>query len=104
MKNPTRDRGQAALLLVVAVTVLFVALSAASATVGRRIIDRSRAQAAADAAALASLEGGRSAATALAQRNGAVLVSFESEPGDRRVRVVVRVGSASAEAAATDAP
>ena len=104
MNSSTRDRGQAAVLLVVMATVLFVALSAASVTVGRRIIDRTRAQTAADAAALASLEGGPAAALRLAERHGATLVSVDFEPGSHRVSVVVSVGSASARADATDAP
>ncbi len=99
-----RDRGQAAVLVVIVATVLFVALSAALVAVGGRMIERTRAQTAADAAALGAVAGGRDTAAALAARHGATLVSFEPGPADGQVTVVVRVGSATAVAAASDAP
>ena len=58
---------------------------------GGHLIDRTRAQTAADAAALGSVVGGRDAAEALADRHGATLVSFRRGPGPGRVTVVVRV-------------
>ncbi len=39
-----RDRGQAAVLVLVLATVLFVSMSAALVEVGGRVIDRTRAQ------------------------------------------------------------
>ena len=98
----TRDRGQAAVLVVVVASVLFVAMSAALVDVGRTMIDRSRAQTAADATALGAIIGGRQTAESLAAHHGATLVSFEQ--GRERVTVVVRVGTATAEAAASDGP
>jgi Flp pilus assembly protein TadG len=99
-----RDRGQAAVLVLVLATVLFVSMSAALVDVGGRVIDRTRAQTAADAAALGAIIGGREAAETVAQRHGATLLSFERGPDDRRVTVVVRLGTATADAAASDAP
>jgi hypothetical protein len=71
---------------------------------GGQMIERTRAQTAADAAALAALEGGRVAAGALAQRHGAELVAYMPSPEYWQVTVVVRVGDATATAAASDAP
>ncbi len=100
----SRDRGQAAVLVLLLAAVLFVALSAALVVFGGRTIDRSRAQTAADAAALASIVGGRGAAATMAQRHGGVLVSFTRGPVDGQVTVVVRVAAATARAAASDEP
>ena len=97
------ERGQAAILLVVVVATLAVALAAALADFGGHVLDRGRAQHAADAAALASLDGGAAAAADLARRNGAVLVSWRRGPGPDEVTVVVRVGGSTATARATDA-
>lgn len=66
------------------------------------LVHRQRAQAAADAAALAGVVGGRAAATDLAGANGGVLVEW-SDDGDH-VTVVVAVGGHRARARATDAP
>jgi Flp pilus assembly protein TadG len=99
-----RDRGQAAVLVLVVATVLFVSMSAALVEVGGRVIDRTRAQTAADAAALGSITGGREAAETLARRHGATLLSFTRGPDGGRVIVVVRLGTATADAAASDAP
>jgi hypothetical protein len=99
-----RDRGQAAVLVLVLATVLFVSMSVALVDVGGRVIDRTRAQTAADAAALGAIVGGREAAEALARRHGATLMSFSRGPDAGRVTVVVRLGAATAETAASDAP
>lgn len=99
-----RDRGQAAMMVLVLATVLFASMSVALVDLGGRLIDRTRAQTAADAAALAAIVGGHEAAEKLAQRHGATLVSFERGPGPGRVTVVVRLGVATADAAASDAP
>ncbi len=100
----TRDRGQASVLVVIVATVLCASLSVAMVGFGGRLIDRTRAQTAADAAALASLDGGSAVAQAMAQRHGAILVEFTTGPGSGQVTVVVRVGEVTATAAATDAP
>ena len=97
------DRGQAAILLVAVVATLAVVLAAALADFGGHVLDRSRAQHAADAAALASLDGGVVAASELARRNGAVLVSWQRGPGPDEVTVVVRVGDSTATARASNA-
>jgi hypothetical protein len=63
------------------------------------VVDAGRARSAADAAALAGVRGGRSAAARLAVANGGRLVSWEQD-GDT-VLVTVRVGDAVADARAT---
>jgi len=98
------DRGQAALLVVCVSAVLLVAVLAAASSMGRAVLDRQRAQTAADAAALASLEGGRAIAVDFASRHGAVLVTWSDGPGPHEVTVVVRVGDSTATARASDAP
>jgi hypothetical protein len=104
MESSWRDRGQAAIAVVVVTATLFVVVMAALVTVGTRVVDRGRAQTAADAAALASLNGGRAAAVDLARRHGGTVVSWERGPSSDQVTVVVTVGRARATAAATDAP
>jgi hypothetical protein len=96
-----RDRGQAVMLLL-AVVVIAVLSVVAVGLFGQRIVDRGRAQTAADAAALAATTGGRAAATRLATRNGAILVGY-TETGDA-VTVVVDVDGQRATARATDGP
>jgi hypothetical protein len=96
-----KDRGQAVVLL------LAVVVMAALGVVGvgvfsARIVDRGRAQTAADAAVLAATLGGRTAASRLAAHNGAVLLSY-TEVGDV-VTVVVEVDGERATARATDGP
>ena len=98
-----RDRGQAAILVVAVVVVLAVVLAGALAEFGGHVLDRGRAQHAADAAALASLDGGAGAAAELARQNGAVLVSWQRGPGPDEVTVVVRVGESTATARASNA-
>jgi NADH:ubiquinone oxidoreductase subunit 4 (subunit M) len=104
MSTSRDDRGQAVVMVVMIAAVLFVTMSAALMVVGGRMIDRTRAQTAADAAALASLQGGRSAALALVERYDAELVAYSSTSDQGSVTVVVRLGDATASAAATDAP
>jgi hypothetical protein len=77
---------------------------AALAQFGGAVLDRSAARAAADAAALGSLSGGRTAAAALARANGGEVVAWTRGPGAHEVTVTVRVGDAVAVARATDAP
>lgn len=96
-----RDVGSA--VLVLAVAVVFAALTAvATAELGVAMVQRQRAQLAADAAALAGLDGGRVAAQRLAVLNGARLVEFSRSL--TVVSVEVRVGEASARARASDSP
>ena len=103
---PLRDRddGQAAILVVVVSAVLLVAIVVALGTMGRTSLDRTRAQTAADAAALASFEGGRGEAALLAERNGATLVEWFRGPGPWEVTVTVRRGDTTATARASNAP
>lgn len=101
-----RDVGQATVAVVMAVSVGFAATAMALATMGSGLVDRTRAQTAADAVALASLVGGRSSGVELAERHGATVVSWTPlDLGDARaVQVVIRLGDATATARATDAP
>ncbi len=99
---PRRDGGQAAIVLMAVVAVLMVTLTVALAAMGRTTVDRTRAQTAADAAALAGLDGGVASSSQLAARHGATVVTW-TEIGDE-VTVTVRVGDATATARATDAP
>ena len=96
-----RDNGQAVVLLLAVVVMAALSLVAVG-LFGQRVVDRGRAQTAADAAALAATEGGRSAAQRLATSNGAVLVGY-SEAGDV-VTVEVELHGEHATARATDGP
>lgn len=101
MSNQTTDRGQAVLLM--AVVVVFAALVAVGvAQAGAVVLQRQRAQTAADAAALAGLDGGRTASARLASLNGAALVSFDRQGSF--VTVVVSIGRVHARARASDGP
>jgi hypothetical protein len=104
VRGSESDRGQAAILVVIIATVLFVALSSALVVIGGGMIDRTRAQTVADAAALAAAVGGLEAAEMMAQRHGSVLVSFTPGPIAGHVTVVIRTGTATARAVATDSP
>jgi hypothetical protein len=104
MRRSSCDRGQVGVLVLIVSAVLFVTLSTATVTIGARMVDRTRAQTAADAAALGAVTGGHAAARTLAQRHGATLVTFSRGPDPGEVTVVVRVGTATAGAAATDQP
>jgi hypothetical protein len=87
------------LLAVVAMAALAVV---AVGQFGRHLVDRGRAQIAADAAALAATTGGRPAAANLASGNGALLVSYLEVNG--AVTVVVEIDGQLATARATDGP
>ena len=95
------ERGQAMPLLLVVVVMAALAVVAVG-QFGQRLVDRGRAQIAADAAALAATTGGRQAATRLAAGNGAVLTSYLEAVG--AVTVVVQVDGQQATARATDGP
>lgn len=101
MTTSDDDRGQAVALLVAVVAMAALSVVAVG-MFGERLVDRGRAQTAADAAALAGTVGGRSAAHRLAGDNGADLVSY-AEIGDV-VTVVVDVDGERATARATDGP
>ena len=96
-------RGQAVPLALV-VVVLAMVLTMAIGSLGGLAVDASRARTAADAAALAGVEGGRSAAVRLATEHGATVVAYRASgpTDDRLVTVRVRVGRATATAAATN--
>ncbi|MCB0968563.1 MAG: hypothetical protein KDB37_17155 [Ilumatobacter sp.] len=101
--DPTcRDPGAMAVLTLLVAVAITTAVLLALVPVVADLGDRQRAQHAADAAALAGVSGGRSAASTLASANGGALVSF-TERGDDVV-VVVRVGDHDATARATDGP
>lgn len=97
-----RDRGSMLVLTVLVGTAITAAVLIAIVPMLGDLVDRQRAQAAADAAALAGVSEGRGGAAALAAANGGVLVAW-SESGDE-VTVVVVVGGQRAQARATDAP
>jgi hypothetical protein len=101
MHSTRRDRGQAVVLLL-AVVVMAALAVVATGKFGGRIVDRGRAQTAADAAALAATIGGRPAAVRLASGNGAQLISYTVAGG--AVTVVVEVNGERATARATDGP
>lgn len=104
MANARRDAGQAAVVVMLVVGAVFAASAAALGAVGADMVDRTRAQTAADAAALAELVRGPGAGDAIAARHGATVVSWHRAADGRVVTVVVRVGDATATARATDRP
>jgi hypothetical protein len=103
-RDDRREMGQSAVLLLVVVTALGIALLAALVDFGGITQERARAQTAADAAALASLDGGRPAAVRLAGQHGATIVSWVRGPGPDEVTVVVGLGATTATARASNAP
>jgi len=102
MRAPTRrDTGQATLLMVAGLA-LALGLTMGAVHLAGRMAEIGRARAAADAAALAAVVGGRDDANRVAQQNGGVLVRLESDGDD--VVVEARAGAATARARATRAP
>jgi hypothetical protein len=97
------DRGQAVPLVLIGVALAIVA-TVALAELGANVVDAARARTAADAAALAGVEGGREASLRMAVENGATLLSWSSRPdGDGfTVTVKVQIGDAAATAAASN--
>jgi hypothetical protein len=95
------DTGQA-VLVVVAVVVVLATIAAATARFGVRLVAHEQVQIAADAAALAALDGGQPAAAALAAANGGVLVSLQGDADT--ATVTVRLGGLQATARASRAP
>jgi hypothetical protein len=100
--QPMPDHGQAAVLVVIIGATLFVLMMTALSSLGSRVLDRVQAQTAADAAALASLDGGRQIADQIAHRHGAIVISWWRGPGPDDVSISVRVGDSTATARATD--
>jgi hypothetical protein len=99
------DVGQAVGLVLIA--IVFVASAAvAMISVGKHLTQRGSAQTAADAAALAGVDGGQAAAAEVAGRNDAVLLSFERRAGGDGyvVIVAVSVGDEQAVAQASSEP
>jgi hypothetical protein len=92
------DDGQA-VPLALALVALAVVLTLAFGAFAGDVVDAARARSAADAAALAAVEGGRPAASRLAARHGATVVSWQRHGA--AVTVTVRVGDAVATARAT---
>lgn len=93
-----RDRGQVALpMVLLTLSVVIVAIGVVF-VLGRVLVDRSAAQAAADAAALAGVAEGDGAARAIARSNGATVISIHREGTD--VVVEVTRGWAAARARA----
>jgi hypothetical protein len=87
--------------LLVGVTVVGASLVALVPLIDA-VVDRQRAQHAADAAALAGVTGGQQASLELARRNGAMVVGWSREGHD--VVVTVTLDGRRAVARATDAP
>ena len=101
MHATDNDRGQAVGLLLAVVAMASLGVVAVG-SIGVRLVDRGRAQTAADAAALAATFGGRAAAQRMAAGNGARLVQY-AQVGDTFV-VVVDIDGQHATATATDGP
>jgi hypothetical protein len=98
----SHDRGSMAVATVL--VVLGVAVASMTALIPHLVAigDRQRAQNAADAAALAGVEGGRGASVRLAASNGGALIAWHRSGAE--VTVVVQVDDQVAEARATNAP
>lgn len=91
------------MVLLATLAVAFVGLVAlATAELGVAMVQRQHAQTAADAAALAGVDGGRTEAARLATANGGQLEVFGRVGWT--VTVTVRWGDASARASASDGP
>lgn len=101
----TGESGGASIIVLALVVVLVQVLTVAGGTVGRAIVERNRAQIAADAVALAGV-----ADPVLAERvavaNGARIIALERRGGplDRTVDATVAVGRGIGIARATLAP
>ena len=96
------DRGSMLVLVAFVGVAITAATMLAVTPVLGGMIERQRAQSAADAVALAGVTGGRDAAADVAAANRAEIVAWSRK--GRRVTVAVRVGDQTAGARATDAP
>ena len=92
------DGGQAMPLAMAAIVVAGL-LTIAVGSMAADVVDAARAQTAADAAALASIEGGRTAASSMAIEHGGSMVAWSQQ--GTVITVSVRVGDAVAVARAT---
>ncbi len=92
------ERGSAVVAFALAGAFVVVATLLLSG-LAQRASSRSRAQAAADAAALAGVVDGRNGAAALAAANDAVLVRFEDRGNEVTVEVVNDDGAAASASA-----
>ena len=97
-----RDRGSMLVLVAFVGVAITAAILFALMPVLVDLTHRQQARSAADAAALAGVAGGRSAAISIAAANDAALVSWSREGPE--VTVEVRVGDQVVMARATDAP
>ena len=97
-----RDRGSMLVFVMLVGVALTAAVTLALQPVLIGLIDRARAQHAADAAALAGVTGGESAASSLAAANDATLVAWSRSAYE--VTVTVQVGEQQATARATNEP
>ncbi len=93
-----RERGQVT-VLVAAVIAVALAVVMALGRLGTILVQQARAASAADASALAGLNGGAAAAAGVAVANEARLVSVEVGPGWCRATVELSGRRASSEAA-----
>lgn len=94
-------------VLMTGLLVLCGVLTLAVARLGGAVVERSSAQVAADAAALAGARFGQSDATSMASANGAVMTSFfaaASPDGSVEVQVTVALRGATASARARYVP
>ena len=90
VRSARTDRGQALGLVVMSIALIGM-FAVGIASVSTRLVKRSQAQNAADAAALAGVTGGAAAASTVAGRNGAMLVGFTDVQGGQGVVVTVEV-------------
>lgn len=102
MRARVADRGSILVLVVLVGLAITGATTIALVPVLADLIDHQRAQSAADAVALAGVNGGRSSSNAFAAANEAELVGWRRD--GRTVTVEVRVGDQTAIARATDEP
>jgi len=96
------DRGQVGLALALLVAGAATVMMLLTASLGRTVIDRTKARTAADAAALAGVSGGRAAAERVAGENGGTLEALTGLGPVVEARV--RVGTARATSRAAPRP
>ena len=95
----TKDESAQAVPLVALLIVIAAITLITIGEVGRLLVDRGRARAAADASALAAVHGGRAEAESIARANHAELVDYREGSGWVEVRVRVNRARAVARAA-----
>ncbi|MET0323968.1 MAG: hypothetical protein ABW219_02005 [Ilumatobacteraceae bacterium] len=95
------ERGQA-VPLVLALVAVAIVLTVAFGVFAGDVVDAGRARTAADAAALAGVEGGRAASVRLAAAHDGIVTAWRRQ--GRVVTVTVRVGAMTASARATGGP